>query len=59
LSVTACCGTCLGNVTEDESGMMVASFEPAVPAFVQIVAKHKIYHNIDSIDIQVLGDDPF
>jgi hypothetical protein len=59
LSVTNCCGTCLGNVTEDESGMMVASFEPAVPAFVQIVAKHKIYHNIDSIDVQPLGDDPF
>jgi hypothetical protein len=59
LSVTSCCGTCLGNVTEDQSGMMVANFDPTVPAFVQIVAKHKIYHNIDSIHVQPLGDDPF
>ena len=59
LSVTSCCGGCLGNVTEDESGMMVAHFQPNIPAFVEIVAKHKIYQNIDSIDIQPLGDDPF
>jgi hypothetical protein len=59
LAVTACCGGCLGNVTENENGMMVAHFQPNVPAFVQIVAKDKLYHGINSIDIQALGDDPF
>ena len=59
LNVTSCCGTCLGNVTEDSSGMMVANFEPTVPAFVEIVAKHKLYQTIDSIDVQTIQDEPF
>jgi hypothetical protein len=59
LNVTSCCGTCLGNVTEDESGFMTANFEPIIPSFVKIVAKDKLYHNIDSINVQALGDDPF
>ena len=59
LAVTACCGGCLGNVTENGGGMMVAHFEPNIPAFVEIVAKHKLYPGINSINVQPLGDDPF
>ena len=59
LLVTSCCGGCLGNVTENKDGIMVAHFQPNTPSFVQIVAKDKLYHGIDSINAQPLGDDPF
>ena len=59
LAVTACCGGCLANVTENENGMMVAYFQPNIPAFVEIVAKDKLYHGIDHIQVQPLGNDPF